>query len=108
MRANTDRAPGVQLVTDPYGRKVAFGSPKAAPPSHTFDFLPDDGSERDLIALAGRLNAGVAVQLLLDRTTRQTFVTTVVAGECLTVEVEGTEAWDAYEHPGYYGLLPQL
>ena len=101
MRAYTDRAAGVRLVTDPVPSKAAV------PPSTTFELPPED-HDRDLVALAGRLNSGVGVQLLLDRTTLQTFVTTVVAGECLTVEVEGTEAWDVYEHPGAYGLLPQL
>jgi hypothetical protein len=104
MRSNIDRVAGVQLVTDPIGRSIATPS-TPEPPLPT---IADDREDRDLIALAGRLNAGVAVQLLLDRKTGETFVTTVVAGNALTVEVEGEVAWDTYLHPGFYGLLPQL
>lgn len=105
MRANTDRAPGVRLVTD---RTIVPPVSPGLPSEPDFPVIEDDHDARDLVALSGRLNAGIAVQLLLDRTTLQTFVTTVVDGDCLTVEVEGTEAWDAYSHPGAYGLLPQL
>lgn len=104
MRANTDRAPGVRLVTDPPGIEL----PPVSPGQPDFPVIEDDHDDRDLVALAGRRNAGIAVQLLLDRRTLQTFVTTVVNGDALTVEVEGAEAWDAYSHPGAYGLLPQL
>ena len=97
-----DRTPGVRLVTD---HPSAHVTPPAPPVE-----LPDtfDGDSRELVALAGRLNAGVGVQLLLDRASGDTFVTTVVAGNCLTFEVEHEECWDVYQHPGAYGLLPQL
>jgi hypothetical protein len=36
------------------------------------------------------------------------FVTTVVAGKCVTVPVERADANEWYEHPGAFGLLPQL
>lgn len=101
-----DRTPGVRLVTDHPAAFTERTDLTSEPP--VFPSVEDDRDERDLVALAGRLNAGIAVQLLLDRTTLQTFVTTVVNGDALTVEVEGTEAWDAYSHPGAYGLLPQL
>src|SRR5574337_812500 len=86
-------AQGRALVSDPPIMRLVQ-RPADTPPE--LPSIEDDGSDRDLVALAGRLNAGVAVQLLLDRTTLQTFVTTAVAGDCLTVEVEGTEAWDVY------------
>lgn len=110
MRAYTDRAPGVRLVTDPPIKRLVDARLAEVPPEQPPVWPPvDEGREdRDLVALDGRVNAGVAVQLLLDRTTGETFVTTVVAGDCLTVAVEPELALDTYRHPGAYGLLPQL
>jgi len=101
MRSNIDRVAGVQLVTD-------YPVRTPAPPEPPLPSIPDDREDRDLVAVDGRLNAGVAVQLLLDRGTGEMFVTTVVNGSCLTVPVEREHAYDTYEHPGAYGLLPQL
>ena len=107
MRAYTDRGPnGPRLVTDPPIQRLVEKRLAEIPPE--LPSIEDGGEDRDLVALAGRLNAGVAVQLLLDRSTGETFVTTVVAGQCLTVPVEPEHALDTYRHPGAYGLLPQL
>lgn len=97
-----DRSPGVRLVTD-------HPNASAAPPAPPVE-LPDtfDGDSRELVVVRGRLSAGIAVQLLLDTLTGELFVTTVVAGNCLTVEVERENANEYFEHPGAFGLLPQL
>lgn len=108
MRAYTDRGPnGPRLVTDPPIMRLVNERLAEIPPDPPVE-LDESEPERDLIALMGRLNAGVAVQLLLDRNTGETFVTTGVAGEWLTVPVEPELALDTYKHPGFYGLLPQL
>lgn len=98
---------GARLVTDPPIQRLVEKRLAEIPPDPPIELFEDE-PERELVALAGRLNAGVAVQLLLDRRTGETFVTTVVAGECLTVPVEPELALDTYRHPGAYGLLPQL
>ena len=101
MRANTDRAPGVTLVTDhPSFRDAPPAPPVALPDEHEHD--------RELVVVRARLSAGIAVQLLLDTSTGEMFVTTVVAGKCVTVPVEREDANEWYEHPGAFGLLPQL
>ncbi len=101
MRAFTDRAPGVQLVTDPYGRRVAFGPP--APPVAPFDFGEARPERPGLVALKGRINAGLAVQLLADTDTGETFITLVLNGSTETFPVPPEHALDAFEHPFVYG-----
>src|SRR5574337_847548 len=97
-------AQGRALVSDPPIMRLVHAEIPPDPPVELFE----DEPERELVALMGRINSGIAVQLLLDRRTGETFVTTVVAGECLTVPVEPELALDTYKHPGFYGLLPQL
>ncbi len=92
MRAYTDRAPGVQLVTDP---------PRAAaPPPPTPDVALDDDdiTPRGLRAWAGRVSTGIAVQGLVDGD-GNTYVTVVVAGRCTTREIAPERALEVYLHP---------
>lgn len=103
MRANTDRAPGVHLVTDAVGRRVA-DVPPVSPGLliEPFDFEAAE-DPRDLIALRGRITAGLGVQLLVDLLSRQTFITLALDGETETFEVPPSAANDAFEHPFAYG-----
>ena len=59
----------------------------------------------DVIALAGRITAGLAVQLLITPggQDRRAFITLVLDGETETFEVGPEHAMDAYRHPFCYG-----
>ena len=105
MRANTDRAPGVQLVTDAVGRRVASPTPPAPPAGEPFDFGPHE--PEGLKAWDGRITAGLAVQGLVDAAGR-TYVTCVLNGETETIEVDPSVAADAFEHPFAYGFTLPL
>ena len=100
MRANTDRAPGVTLVTDPVG-----GLPPVSPgqPIEPFDFDSFEPERPGLVALKGRINAGLGVQLLADLATGETFITLALNGETETFPVDPERALDAFEHPFCYG-----
>jgi len=103
MRANTDRAPGVHLVTDSVGR-VAHTLPPVSPgePIEPFDFEAAE-DPRELVALKGRITAGLGVQLLVDLRTSETFITLALDGETETFDVPSDRALDAFEHPFAYG-----
>jgi len=105
MRANTDRAPGVTLVTDAVGRRVASPTPPAPPAGEPFDFGPHE--PEGLKAWAGRISDGFAVQGLVDAEGR-TYVTCVLNGEYETIEFEPGQALDAYLHPFAYGFTLPL
>jgi hypothetical protein len=105
MRANTDRAPGVTLVTDAVGRRVASPTPPAPPAGEPFDFGPHE--PEGLKAWAGRISDGFAVQGLVDAAGR-TYVTCVLNGETETIEFEPGQALDAYLHPFAYGFTLPL
>jgi hypothetical protein len=65
----------------------------------------------DIVALCGRQNAGLSVQLLLatgDALTSRTFVSLDVNGKTETIEVEPSSALDAYHHPYAYGATLPL
>lgn len=69
---------------------------------------PRTDDSRGLVELAGRNYAGLAVQLLWDRFTGQTFLTVVIGGESgldETVEVPNAEALRAFNHPFLYSTL---
>jgi len=102
MRAYTDRAPGVHLVTDPVGRVTNVPPVSPGQPIEPFDF---DAAEdpRDLVALKGRITAGLGVQLIVDLLTSETFITLALDGETETFEVPADKALDAFEHPFAYG-----
>ena len=109
MRANTDRAPGVTLVTDAVGRRVA-SLPPVSPgepiePGEPFDF--DAYGPKGLRAWAGRIADGFAVQGLVDAEGR-TYVTCALNGEYETIEFEPGQALDAYLHPFAYGFTLPL
>ena len=59
----------------------------------------------DVIALAGRITAGLAVQLLITPggEDRRAFITLALDGETETFEVAPEHAMDAYRHPFCYG-----
>jgi hypothetical protein len=59
----------------------------------------------DVIALAGRITAGLCVQLLVTAGAedRRAFITLVLDGETETYEVAPEHAMDAYRHPFCYG-----
>lgn len=108
MRANTDRAAGVRLVTDiPFqavGAATYDGDTDSLEP-FDFDAYEDP---RDLVALHGRITAGLGVQLLFDRLSGETFVTVTLNGETETFPVPGEHANDAFEHPYCYGATLAL
>jgi hypothetical protein len=63
----------------------------------------------DIVALCGRVNSGLAVQLLV--TTGEdvrAFVSLDVNGRGETIEVEPASALDAYHHPYAYGATLPL
>jgi len=105
MRANTDRAPGVTLVTDAVGRRVASPTVPAPPAGEPFDFGPHE--PEGLKAWAGRITAGLAVQGLVDAS-GQTYVTIVLNGETETLEIAPEKALDAFLHPFAYGFTLPL
>ena len=106
MRANTDRAPGVHLVTDPPGGVRSTPPP---PPVEAFDFDAYEPERPDLVALCGRQNSGLSVQLLT--TTGEdvrAFITLDLNGQTETIEVKPSDALDAYHHPYAYGATLPL
>ena len=63
----------------------------------------------DIVALCGRTNAGLSVQLLTTRGDDvRAFITLDVNGRTETVEVEPSDALDAYHHPYAYGATLPL
>ena len=66
------------------------------------------GERQEIVALCGRLYAGLGVQLLWNRETGDTFVTVTLAGENETFEVPRDRAFDAFEHPYAYGATLAL
>ncbi len=105
MRANTDRAPGVTLVTDSVGRRTATPTPPPPPAGEAFDFGPHEPD--GLKVWAGRISDGFAVQGLVDAEGR-TYVTCALNGEYETIEFEPGQALDAYLHPFAYGFTLPL
>jgi hypothetical protein len=100
-----DRAPGVRLVTDSPHTRVAPPEPPSIEP---FDFDRDD-DRPDLVALCGRRNAGLSVQLLTNRGDEpRAWITLDVNGQTETFEVEPRDALDAYHHPYAYGATLPL
>jgi len=99
-----DRVPGVQLVTD----HPAF------PPVSPGEVVPDMAGfevaahRTDIMALCGRMYAGLGVQLLWSPITGETFCTVTLAGETETFPVPRDRALDAFEHPYAYGASLKL
>ncbi len=62
----------------------------------------------DVVALKGRMTAGIAVQLLWARDTGATFVSVTVADRSQTFEVAPADALDAFAHPFVYGCTIAL
>lgn len=113
MRAYADRSDafdrsGRRLVTDPPIRRLVEQRLAETPPSLPDVEDPFDPGDRDLVALRGRISSGFAVQLLLDRSTGETFLTCVLAGVCETFPVPPECANDAFEHPFLYGCTLPL
>lgn len=100
MRANTDRIAGVQLVTDPVGRRPVAPAPDVALDGD--DFIP-----AGLSVLATRSASGLDVQLLIDAESN-TYVTAILNGEIQTVEVPRAKAMDAFHHPFVFGITLPL
>lgn len=101
MRANTDRIAGVRLVTDHPAQPAVTSVPTDGNVEH-LDFETDVPA-LELVALRGRINSGLAVQLLCDVAHGRTFITLDVNGETETFEVPADRANDAFEHPFAYG-----
>lgn len=96
---HVDRAPGVRLVTD---RPV-----KPVPVSPELAAL-EDQLDPSLVALRGRLFAGLGVQLLWSPLNDRTYVTLVEGDrEPVTFEVPKESANDAFEHPYVYDPRPR-
>lgn len=73
-------------------------------PSRVLEAATSVAPPADIVALCGRINAGLAVQLLT--TTGEdvrAFVSLDVNGRTETIEVEPSSALDAYHHPYAYG-----
>lgn len=101
MRAYTDRADGVQLVTDPPRR----GTP--APPDVALS--DDDLVPAGLRAWAGRATNGFYVQGLV-AADGSIFISAGIPGRGLheTFEVKPEDAAEAFEHPFAYGCTLPL
>ena len=110
MRANADRASGVRLVTD---------SPHTRPPvspEHDRDAEIDALLEAatsvlptDVVALCGRQNSGLSVQLLTTTSDDvRAWITLDVNGATETFEIEPKDALDAFAHPYAYGATLPL
>lgn len=97
MRANTDRAPGVRLITD---RPLAAPAPviDTRVEAESIVFRPET-----LVALMGRVNSGFYVQLIADTATGETWLTCSINGETDTFPIPSDKALDAFEHPFAYG-----
>lgn len=79
-----------------------------AEPARTIVAVQEDRPE--LVALCGRVTAGLSVQLLTtvsDEDVRA-FVTLDVNGRTETIEVQPGNALDAYHHPYVYGATLPL
>lgn len=102
MRANTDRVAGVRLITDPpvSPRVVTSVAPDANVDHLDFE---TDVPALELVALKGRITAGLGVQLLADVAQGRTFITLALDGETETFEVPAASALDAFDHPFCYG-----
>ena len=100
MRAYTDRAAGVQLVTDP---------PRRPAPAPTLDVAlsDDDLIPAGLSVLATRSASGFDVQLLIDGEDN-TYVTCILNGETQTIPVPRRQAMDAFHHPFVHGCTLPL
>ena len=110
MRANTDRAAGVSLVTDhPAFAVVAEATYDADLDALDFEV---DVPEFEVVCLASRLTAGLGVQLLTNRAKNEddeprAFITLVLNGATETFEVKPEDALDAFQHPyAFGGTLP--
>lgn len=66
------------------------------------------GDTPDLVALKGRMTAGIAVQLLWARDTGETFVSVTVGPKSQTFTVPAEDALDAFDHPFVYGCTIAL
>jgi hypothetical protein len=74
-----------------------------AEPARTIVAVQDDRPE--LIALAGRITAGLSVQLLITPggEDRRAFISLALDGQHETYEVAPEHAMDAFRHPFCYG-----
>lgn len=103
MRAFADRDPrsGVRLVTDPPAPRHTPPPPPPVEIEH-LDFEPE--RPEGLVAWAGRINNGFAVQGLVDGE-GTVYITCAIPGQNLyqTFEVAPEDAADAFEHPFAYG-----
>ena len=107
MRANIDRAAGVRLVTDPVGGVATSVAPVDNVVEH-LDF-ETDVPEIQVVALCGRQNSGLSVQLLTTvGADVRAWITLDVNGQTETFEVEPSTALDAYQHPYAYGATLPL
>lgn len=102
MRANTDRIAGVRLITDPPARYVVTSDATIDNSVDHLDFETDVPA-LELVALKGRITAGLGVQLLADVAHGRTFITLALDGETETFEVPAEHALDAFDHPFCYG-----
>jgi len=64
----------------------------------------------DIVALVGRVNSGLSVQLLTNRSDEdpRAWITLDVNGRTETIEVEPSSALDAFHHPYAYGATLPL
>jgi hypothetical protein len=61
-----------------------------------------------VVALQGRITAGLGVQLLWSPLDGQTYLTCTLNGECDTFAVPPEQALDAFAHPYSYGCTLPL
>ena len=106
MRAYADRDPryGIRLVSDPVPVRLPKTIDLVEVGLEAADLIP-----AGLVAWAGRLSNGFAVQGLVDAE-KQCYITCAIPGQGLyqTFEVSREDAQDAFEHPFAYGCTLPL
>lgn len=76
---------------------------ETAEPARTI-VAPADTERPELVAVAGRITAGLAVQLLVEpKRDGRAWLTLGLNGKTETIEVPAGQALDAYLHPYCYG-----
>lgn len=68
----------------------------------------DEAPARLLVALQGRVTAGLGVQLLWDPRCGDTFITVALNGETETFQVDPEDAGQAFIHPYAFGATLPL
>lgn len=82
---------------------------EAVEPVRRLEAVTSVAPPADIVALCGRITAGLGVQLLVEpRKDGRAFLTLALDGKTETVEVPADRALDAFRHPYVYGATLPL